>query len=240
MKIKSFASKRLLIVIPVLAFLIVLSAAVYFYLQYQKTQQLLKNPTAATQLETTEILSKIEKFIELPIGETPTIATILDSQKLKNQPFYARSQNGDKIILYTNAKIAILYRPSENKIIDVSHLTLDTQSSTTKEQTKTNPITIALYNGTETSGVTKVLEKSLTTKYKDITIVAKDNAAKQDYDKTLLIDLHGAKTTEAKALAKELNFEIVTLPEGESAPASADLLIIIGKDYATQTSTNTP
>lgn len=52
------------------------------------------------------------------IDETPTIATVSDITKLQGQPFFAKAQNGDKVYVYSNAKKAILYRPSENKIIE--------------------------------------------------------------------------------------------------------------------------
>lgn len=68
----------------------------------------------------TAILAEVGKLIELPSNETPTIATIKDAASAKQgQPFLAPAENGDVLIVYPNAREAILYRPSSNKIIVV-------------------------------------------------------------------------------------------------------------------------
>jgi hypothetical protein len=58
----------------------------------------------------------------LPADETPSIATVLDKDKLDGQAFFANAQNGDKMIIYTNAKKAILFRPSEKLVVEVMPL----------------------------------------------------------------------------------------------------------------------
>ena len=63
------------------------------------------------------------KLIDLP-NETPTVATVTDSKKLKDQPFFSKVENGDKVLIFTKAKKAILFRPSTNKILDVAPLTI--------------------------------------------------------------------------------------------------------------------
>jgi hypothetical protein len=58
------------------------------------------------------------------------MATVLEQDKLKDQPFFARAQNGDKVIIYTQNKKAILYRPSENRIIEVAPLVVSEDENT--------------------------------------------------------------------------------------------------------------
>jgi len=89
------------------------------------TQKLLKNPTQTAKVEVKEMVEKVEKLIELPKDETPTIATVSDLSKLKNQSFFANAKKYDKIFIYTKAKKAYLYRPSENKIIEVAAINLN-------------------------------------------------------------------------------------------------------------------
>ena len=72
----------------------------------------------STSSELTNLTSQIGKLIILPNDEMPTLTTINDVDKLKDQPFFANAKNNDKLLVYTNAKWAVLYRPSENRIIN--------------------------------------------------------------------------------------------------------------------------
>jgi hypothetical protein len=74
------------------------------------------------QEENRALLDKIGAIILLPKDETPTIATVNDLDKLKGQPFFANAQLGDKVLIYAKAKKAVLYRPSENKVIELAPL----------------------------------------------------------------------------------------------------------------------
>ena len=66
------------------------------------------------------MLAKVAELIQLPAGETPTMATINDAASVvKTQPFLSSAENGDVLIVYANAQEAILYRPSTNKLIAV-------------------------------------------------------------------------------------------------------------------------
>lgn len=103
----------------------------YFYTKYQESQKLLKNPQQAARQEVASTVAKLAKLMVLPKDETPTIATVTDRNKLKEQPFFAKSQNGDKVILYIKAKKAILFREKENKIIEVAPINIERQVSGT-------------------------------------------------------------------------------------------------------------
>src|SRR5579864_7664084 len=123
--IQKFLKKH--IVIGVVLSLIALSGistGAYYYIQYQKTQQLLKNPKLATQFEVETLIDRVGKLIELPQGEQPTIATVSDYTKLQDQAFFQNAKNGDKVLIYSKAKKAILYDPQEDKIIEVAPVNL--------------------------------------------------------------------------------------------------------------------
>lgn len=85
----------------------------------KKENKLLANSQAAAEDEVNQVKNQVGRLIELP-GETPTVATIVDIDKLKSQPFFANAQNGDKVLIFTNAKKAVLYRPGTNKIVEVA------------------------------------------------------------------------------------------------------------------------
>jgi uncharacterized protein HemX len=208
-----------------------IGVGIYFYLQYDKTQKLLKNPTVAAQAEQKTLIDKIGKLIELPVGEEPTIATVSDVNKLKGQAFFAKAQNGYKVLIYAKSKKAILYDPKANKIIEVGPINIGDQTKeSTSQPTAKEPITVAIYNGTKTAGLASITEKQLKEKMSNVTVVTKGNA-KENYAKTLVIDLTGKQKANASEIAKYLNGEVGSLPQTEAAPASnsAQILVIVGK-----------
>lgn len=103
--------------------LIAIIVAGYFFIQLNKLQQ---SPQIMAQQEVTDLVAKVSKLIVLPTGETPTIATVSDPAALKDQPFFALAQKGDKVLIYAQAKKAVLYSTTLNKIIDVAPLNTGT------------------------------------------------------------------------------------------------------------------
>lgn len=115
-----------------LLLLLILSLAALgvVYSQYQKTQSELSkiknDPQAVRTEEAKKLVEQVSRVMVLPGSETPTVATITDISKIKNQPFFAKAQNGDKLLIYTDARRAILFRPSTNKVIDVAPVNIGT------------------------------------------------------------------------------------------------------------------
>lgn len=118
--------KMILIGIGVITLIVVLLIA-FFTVRYQNAQkeiERLTNPQEAVKEEKKQLQDKVGKLVALPEGETPTIATVSDVNKLKSQAFFAKAENGDKVLIYTQAKKAVLYRPSINKVIEVAPVNL--------------------------------------------------------------------------------------------------------------------
>lgn len=101
-------------------------AAVYFYNQYSAPQQ---NPDKVAQDEVNKLVAQVGKLIILPEGETPILATVADPEKLKDQVFFTKAKIGDKVLIYTNAKKAILYNPESNKIVEVAPINIGPSQS---------------------------------------------------------------------------------------------------------------
>lgn len=115
------------IVITLVLFLLVvciasISAAVYMYRQYHGAQKKVQSGILNEAKELTGILSR---FLTLP-DEEPTIVTVADKSKLLDQPFFQKSENGDKVLIFEKARRLILYRPSTGKVIDMVPLAYNT------------------------------------------------------------------------------------------------------------------
>lgn len=131
--------------INLLVFFLLLSlvALGVVYNQYQKTQSDLakatKDPQALRAEETKKIVEQVSRVMVLPSNETPTIATITDISKIKNQPFFAKAENGDKLLIYTNARRAILFRPSTNKVIDIAPVNIGSSGQSATSSARVTP-----------------------------------------------------------------------------------------------------
>jgi hypothetical protein len=109
-------------------------SAYYFYTRYA---ELTKNPDAQAQKEVETLVLKVGKLMELPKDESPTVATIADVSKLKDQAFFKNAANGDKLLAYTKSMQAILYRPSIDKIISVAPIVINSNQETTDQSQST-------------------------------------------------------------------------------------------------------
>lgn len=189
--------------------------------------------------EVKQIVDAVGKLMELSISEEPTVATVTDVEKLRDQPFFARAQNDDKVLIYTNEKRAILYRPSTNKIIDVAPVNLSESTASGQAQgvqTSEQNETIAIYNGTTITGLSRNYETELRSKLPNAVVVARETAANTNVSRTIIIDVLRNKPAQVQNLATVLGIATGVMPAGESTP-SADFLIIVGSDKST-TGTN--
>jgi hypothetical protein len=125
------------IYIFILTFVVLLSIGGYrAYSKYddlKRENQKLSNPEQAARQESERIKSEVARLIDVPQEEDPTIATVVDASKLTGQAFFKNAQNGDKVLMYAQAKKAILYRPSITKIIEVAPINIGDNQNTNKD-----------------------------------------------------------------------------------------------------------
>jgi hypothetical protein len=105
--------------------------------QLQTKVDKLSNPTSSSTDEVKRLTTEIGAVYELPTGETPTLATVSDVSKVKNQAFFKNAQNGDEVLLYSKAGQAILWRPSIKKIIAVAPVDLGGSSTANSSSSAT-------------------------------------------------------------------------------------------------------
>ena len=129
------------------------------------------------------------------------------------------------MLIYTNAKLAILYDPQANRILNGS----GEYRFRFRKYCRDTTYLLCLLNGTTTTGLTKSFEPTLNAKVPSAFVTDTDNAKMKPYEKSLVIDVKGDKSLEAKQLADELGFTLSSMPNGEATPSS-DYLIILGED----------
>ena len=119
--------KKKLVIFGVVTLVIVLlaGAAGFFYWKYT---DLRANPDSVNQETTQRLITKVGGLYELP-DEEPTVAQISDKEKLKDQPFFKSAQNGDYLLIYTNAKLAVLYREEANKLVNVGPIAISDEDA---------------------------------------------------------------------------------------------------------------
>lgn len=105
-----FSSPLLMIIIAVI---IGLSAATVYF--YNKSKYAGPEGSLA---EINKLERRLERVMLLP-DETPTLATVADPEQLKSQPFFVDAKKGDKVLIYGQARKAILYDPRAKKIVNV-------------------------------------------------------------------------------------------------------------------------
>lgn len=103
----------IVLVFVVLVFISAIGTSVYFY-----SKASANNIDPAKDLART--LKSVSKLMVLPANETPTIATVSDPEKLRDQPFFANAKKGDKVLIFSASEKAILYSPTEDKIVEVA------------------------------------------------------------------------------------------------------------------------
>lgn len=233
----------------VLVILALLGISGYFYYQYKKVSAV---DPGKDEIQT--YVSKIEQFMVLPTDEQPTMATVADKEKLAGQAFFAKAENGDKVLFFAKSQKAILYRPSLNKIIEATAMSPEVSDAnaqapvleTAKPQEEILPsnaedekaqaeistgvraqASVFVENGTSKRGLAKAMAEKIS-EISGVTIVGTGNSV-GNFEKTIVVDVSGKNEKIASEIANSLNGEVRTLPEGEKSSQS-DIQVILGSE----------
>ena len=204
---------KILIIVGSVVLLALAAATGYFFMKYQSIK---KNPGQVAQAEVDRVVKLVGQLITLPKDESPTLATIQDREKLKDQPFFTNSKNGDIILIYTKAQKAIVFREKENKIINVGPISIDQQNGTP----------IALVNA---GGNVDEITKKINDKFNgSVSIKSTTDAKNKSSVKQLtVVDAAGNSGDLAKRIADAIGGNVGNLPDGETAPAGANIVIFV-------------
>jgi hypothetical protein len=206
--------KKLLLLLNVLVIAGLAVFGGYYFKKYQDANHKLTSPEQAAQEQVDAYIAEVGKLYALPKDEKPSVATVKDKEQLKDQPFFANAQNGDVTLIYSNAKLAILYRPSTKQLVNVSSVTI---------QNKPNVRVIG------PADLRAPIEKTINDKLKDQFTLGTGSDSKAPHSGVLVVDLNGQQSDAAKKLAETLKGQVGELPAGEDKPAGVDILIFVGQ-----------
>jgi hypothetical protein len=128
----------IIISVVVLLTLAILGIGAYLVLgknspeQSTETTQSDTSTSSNTTNTSSEIYEKVGKHMILPTGETPTVVPVTNKEELGNEELFKNVQNGDMFLVFTESKLAVVYRESEDKIVTVSTLDLSSQPQATQ------------------------------------------------------------------------------------------------------------
>lgn len=114
---KKFPNYKMIIFILGVLLVVAIAAGGYFF--YKSAI----DPQSDTKKEAERAIQQVARHMVLP-DETPTVATVSDPDKLRDQQFFANAKRGDKVLIYSGAQKAILYDPVADRIVEVAPVNL--------------------------------------------------------------------------------------------------------------------
>lgn len=190
-----------------------LAAAGFFFYKYQDVNSQYKEATMSEEDRTRQTVSEVAKLYNIPSfdQEKPVIYKVSDPEQVKNNQFFKDAQKDDILLPYPNADLAIIYRPSEKKIINVGSY----------KQVASSEVSVAVIapNSAQAS-----IEGTLKSKYTNIVVTKSE--PKTTITSGVVVDLTGSESEAASALAQLLGYTVGSLPPGETAPEGAKLVVI--------------
>lgn len=178
---------------------------------------------ASGSAEVRRVTAAVGQLIILPTNETPTLATVSDASVLKGQAIFTNAQNGDEVLVYSQAAEVLVYRPSAHKLVAVGPLVLDKNGSPYVTSR------IAILDGSGSPSRLAAATQAIVADYPNATIVNKA-VAPRVFANSIVIDATKANQPLAEQIADALGIKAGQLPLGIAAPA-ADILIIVGQDF---------
>lgn len=210
------------------------------YIVYERYFNL--TPTEKAQKELAATISSVSRYMILPDGDEPVLATVSDAAALiKQQTFFTGAVNGDQLLLFPRNLKAVLYSPSRDKIVNVGPIQQSNTGSApqaannapkaiavnTADQ-KTN-LTIEVRNGSGKTGYAAQVAGQISVNA-GYSVIKTADAMKKDYEKTIVFNRSkdADKKSKIEALVNTFNAELVSeLPSGEKN-TDADVLVILG------------
>lgn len=218
------------IVALVILVLVLVAAGVYAFRLKKSNEELkMKIPPTQAQEEAdiAAIVPYVSKYMVLP-DEKPTIATVVDKEKLnKQQPFFKDAENGDKILVFQNARKVLLYRnhgTGSGKIINFDVFVINPPAN---QQGNVRALPVEIRNGAGDASLAAAVEKRLKDAAGATVLTSVSDARESDYKGILVVDPSGKNAQSAQEVATFLKGQVGALPRGETAQGDG-LVIFVG------------
>ncbi len=104
--------------INLIAIFLILSLVVFYFINKNAKKE---------DFSVEEVVSMVDKLIVLPKDEIPTIATVTKENIIKEGGFFEGAKVGDKVLIYPNARKAVLFDIEANKVINIAPLNLKSE-----------------------------------------------------------------------------------------------------------------
>jgi len=197
---------------------LLMAYAIYTTIQYQALK---KNPAVTNEDTNKRILTSLGKILKLPDDESPQVAAVEDKSKLGSDVFFKDVENGDFLVVYSKARRIIVYRESNNQIINQGPFVINTAGK----------VKVALLKATKSDTTFETAQQQIRDKLGDTLGVLDTNTLKVvgTYRKSQVIDLTGGQRTDvAKSIASAINGELIAkLPDGEPTPQDAEVVVVV-------------
>lgn len=236
--IRSYLNVRNVLVLTIIVFVLGFLVGTPLYLYSKKQNNVLSAKISSPEENLTEdeigkLVAVVGKLVILPEGEKPEIATVSNVEKLQNQSFFLNARNGDKVLVYLKARKAYLYRPSDNKVVDIAPVNLPSPSPKLEPSGTVLPAidekkSVVIYNGANDNSILNNMSSDLA-QLESIDIQGSRTAERQ-YESTIIVDLSGDNSTLASEIAAITGGRVGSLPTGEVRPEGADILVILGSN----------
>jgi hypothetical protein len=200
---KRKVKKVVLITLNVLIIVGLGFTSTFYFIKYRNE----KNNNLSTEQRIEKYEKEISKSYTLPSGDKATLADVKSADELKkdeaNKDFFKDVANGDILLIYTNSKLGILYRPTTKKIIKTGPLAFKQQLTAFIVGAKA-----------DREAVIATLKKAFAN---DISTATEADAKTPITGTTIVVDVTGKNSDLAKRLATELKGVVGNAPEGQES-----------------------
>ncbi|PIE00257.1 MAG: hypothetical protein CSA81_13910 [Acidobacteria bacterium] len=112
------------------------ASTLFFALQAHDLKNRGSNSQAKKVKQVDDLRKKIEKLIIIPKEEKTLIGTYDSSTELSKYPLFKNAKDGDKYLIFSESGKAIIYRESDNILVNVGPISAASEDDAVQDQEK--------------------------------------------------------------------------------------------------------